>query len=470
MAITYQQLVNVNGTIFNKKTGKGYSTPAELATDLGIQPHQIDWTKIQQEKTLPAITPTPTPTPTPSGKWDLVTLGFHNQVQGSFDKDEAIAHLKANPAFGIRDPSGKIWTIDELRAGKLDSESAGFSTEPTPSAPMPSATPQEDIFSIINELLTHDKLFQVWSQRPDLQQAYDSSGKGISQFEGDTLESWAIRNGWKENPTELNAYKPQNIARAAYKSVLGRDPLDPNNPDPGVQSWISAIANSEITSFQGLQGLLKVDTGGEFTNLSVAERAAIKIDAYLPPERPEDVIKFSDFFKEEEERTIIDKQVEDFYTKQFNDFIEGQEIQQNRLIEDTSKLTKELEEEEEENLSDLQKQFRITLQSTVEGYGVRGLAFSSIRREAEAEVRESLEKGKERLTERATKGIEAAELQKKRTLEDIAREKRLQEEEITREKAEAKEIRAEQKRSQALTELMALRQGTLRKEELGITI
>ncbi len=46
MPTTYQNLVNINGTIYNQQTGVGYSTPEVLAKDLGILPHQIDWSKI----------------------------------------------------------------------------------------------------------------------------------------------------------------------------------------------------------------------------------------------------------------------------------------------------------------------------------------------------------------------------------------------------------------------------------------
>ena len=43
----YANLINDNGTIYNKATGKGYATPQELAADLGISANQIQWDKIQ---------------------------------------------------------------------------------------------------------------------------------------------------------------------------------------------------------------------------------------------------------------------------------------------------------------------------------------------------------------------------------------------------------------------------------------
>lgn len=44
----YSNLVNKNGTIYNIQTGQGYSTPAQLAADLGISPASIQWNQIQR--------------------------------------------------------------------------------------------------------------------------------------------------------------------------------------------------------------------------------------------------------------------------------------------------------------------------------------------------------------------------------------------------------------------------------------
>lgn len=71
MSTTYSNLVNVNGTIYNKQTMKGYATPAELAKDLGIAPHQIDWTKIAAG-----------PLPTPQESQTFVYAGSNKQAVG----------------------------------------------------------------------------------------------------------------------------------------------------------------------------------------------------------------------------------------------------------------------------------------------------------------------------------------------------------------------------------------------------
>lgn len=46
MATSYDQLVNKSGTIYNTSTGAGYSTPDQLAADLGVQSSGIQWNQI----------------------------------------------------------------------------------------------------------------------------------------------------------------------------------------------------------------------------------------------------------------------------------------------------------------------------------------------------------------------------------------------------------------------------------------
>jgi len=72
-AIQYSDLIDVNGTIYNK-SGKGYSDPAQLAADLGIRPDQIDWQN-------PAITKSSTP-PTPSASSTTSQYGVYDTPSG----------------------------------------------------------------------------------------------------------------------------------------------------------------------------------------------------------------------------------------------------------------------------------------------------------------------------------------------------------------------------------------------------
>lgn len=63
----YYQNINGNQTVFNRKTGQGYSSKELLAADLGIAPNQIQWSNIAQptQQTQPAQqTQLPTQYPT----------------------------------------------------------------------------------------------------------------------------------------------------------------------------------------------------------------------------------------------------------------------------------------------------------------------------------------------------------------------------------------------------------------------
>jgi hypothetical protein len=55
MAAKYEDLVDVKGTVYSK-AGKGYQTEEQLAADLGIAPHGIDWSKIAKSSTIPGQT------------------------------------------------------------------------------------------------------------------------------------------------------------------------------------------------------------------------------------------------------------------------------------------------------------------------------------------------------------------------------------------------------------------------------
>ena len=80
MRYTYQDLENRSGTIWNKKTNTGYSDPMALSKDLGILPHQIDWTKISAYQ-APVAIPAPAPAPVPVASTPAPNLGTMTNEQ-----------------------------------------------------------------------------------------------------------------------------------------------------------------------------------------------------------------------------------------------------------------------------------------------------------------------------------------------------------------------------------------------------
>jgi hypothetical protein len=66
MAVSYSDLVNKNGTIYNARTSEGYPTPAALARALGVPESSIQWNSIQSNPNWQPQAPAPSPSPTPA--------------------------------------------------------------------------------------------------------------------------------------------------------------------------------------------------------------------------------------------------------------------------------------------------------------------------------------------------------------------------------------------------------------------
>lgn len=108
MAVNYSNLVNKGGTIYNTQTGQGYSSPTQLAADLGVAVSAINWSSIQTNNSytpgaklggstpIPAPTPTPTPTPAP--------VATPASTAASVNTNPALATSQARAA-GQPDPS-----------------------------------------------------------------------------------------------------------------------------------------------------------------------------------------------------------------------------------------------------------------------------------------------------------------------------------------------------------------------------
>jgi len=66
MAVQYTDLVNKSGTIYNAKTGAGYSNPDQLAADLGVKSSAINWGGIKADPNWSFSTPSAPSAPTPA--------------------------------------------------------------------------------------------------------------------------------------------------------------------------------------------------------------------------------------------------------------------------------------------------------------------------------------------------------------------------------------------------------------------
>lgn len=291
-----------------------------------------------------------------------------------------------------------------------------------------------DVEGLIDEYTSGERLGLVWDKDPDLQALYtrDGNGKVGTGAEGTTIYDWATQIGWREYPELLDEYRPENVVRAAYQYLFARDPFDPANPDPGALSWVQAIKSGEISGFEELTGMMKLDAGGEWDSLSRGEQDAnlLKWERSIA-----DIPEFAEFFPQAKIYEEVKKETEDFYGKQLDHYLEGKEIEEKRTIEDWTQLTKELTEDEEAGLTESQLQFRNSLRAATEAYGQAGLTFSTIRRGGEQQLREALERRKERIGLEAERARGKLTTEKERRLEDLRRqeeEQRIKVERATR--------------------------------------
>ena len=129
-------------------------------------------------------------------------------------------------------------------------------------------------------------------------------------------------------------------------------------------------------------------------------------------------------------RKEIEERTNTVYNKFLSDYLADKEIEEKRTIEDWQELTRELDEDKERGLTDLQKKFRQSLKQATEGYAAAGLKYSSIREEGEKQIREGLKLGREDIQKQVQRKLSEAGKIKQRTLEDIARETARKKEEV----------------------------------------
>ena len=310
------------------------------------------------------------------------------------------------------------------------------------------------------------KLKEIYNLNPEdpanpgfhLQDAYSFNGKGKGNFVGDTLEQWAMRRGWIEHPDILQYYSPQNVVRAAYYSRHNRDPFDPAEFDPNAYAWTDIVKAGQIESYADLINQIETDPSGEWAGKSEEERSMIWTISHMPEEEIKKFPGFEEFFDPAIARKDINARTEarykelwdeylkdvkisetratedytnsvDYYKDQLSDYLDAKKITEARWIEDTERLMGELSDDEERELTQTQRQFRQSLQTATEGYGMRGLAFSTQRMEAEKGIKEVLGETKEEIETRYKEKEEEAKRLKERKLTDLATEEKIKQKE-----------------------------------------
>jgi hypothetical protein len=188
--VSYADLVNNNGTIYNSRTGQGYSTPAELAGALGVSVDQINWQGIK-------------------------TGGIPSAPASQIPATDLAAFQKANP--------GVDFNQQDLAAYN----SADGSTQPYAKA-----------------------LMDIFNNRPDLQALYNADGSAKNPNDPavagiPTLQDWSMKYGMTENPQLKSAYDTQN-AQAPQLDANGQPLQTDANGNPITKPNTTGVGDNPI--------------------------------------------------------------------------------------------------------------------------------------------------------------------------------------------------------------------------------
>jgi len=289
----------------------------------------------------------------------------------------------------------------------------------------------------IGEYTSGEKLGLVYQSRPDLQQVFnpDGTAKPGTTWEGTTIWDWATRYGYKENPDLLSEYSPENIVRAAYQMKFGRDPFAEG--DTGAMDWVNAIKQGYVVGWADLTGKMEMDAGSEWKNLTEAQKTANLIDYQ---QLIQDIPEFAEFFPKDQALADIQKEVNAFYDKEIENYNKQMGIKQHRSEEDWSRYTEELSIEEQNDLTDAEKQARSAIQNARESYGMAGTIFSSLAKGKDTELKDALARQKSIIQLKADQAQGKLDTEKARELEDL----QLAQEEYLTKVARQKVIETEQ--------------------------
>jgi len=379
--VDYADLENRNGTIYNKKTGKGYSTPEELAKDLGISANEIKFDTISTSKD--------TVTPTASVQEQKTTAtATQNKLketqQGTYKTSDTVYQTPDGTLWRIENGQRKGFTSREAwnerypHGGSIAQVSAeemerlpiaGYfnvgnteSTTPPPDTSKPftglEATPKQGadyqyterqreqtvqtIAGIEQTPISADKLQQVYQARPDLQTAFDESGRGIGAFAGETLEGWALSYGYLEIPDLLSDYNPVNVIRQEFV-VAGVN----NISDEEIQPILEKLKRGYIFDLEDIQTEVynhpKTLATPEAARVSAGLRTLIP---YLP--------EFRAFDREQAEKEARQQAIEEespFFETEKKELVEEADIMEGRIEEDYLRAKTYAEAQEESRLA-----------------------------------------------------------------------------------------------------------------------
>lgn len=278
--------------------------------------------------------------------------------------------------------------------------------------------PQTPMPTNINEYTAGEKLGLVYQQDAQLQALYDTDGNGKAgtSAAGTTIWDWAITVGYKDPKYSsiLVDYSPKNVVKAAYQNLFARNPFAEG--DAGAQDWVNAIESGYITSWNDLLGKMQIDPGAEWSNLSDAQKYANIINYQ---DLVQDVPEFSKFFPEASILSDIQKEVDTYYDKEKANYIKDKETTESRTIENWTRYTTQLTQQERQDMDSAQLQFADAIYNATTNQAALGTIFSSLRQQQDKKLRDALARQKDIIALKAEQQKNELDINKQRTLDDL---------------------------------------------------
>lgn len=136
MTVSYNDLINKNGTIYNVRTGQGYSSPTQLAAALGVPASSIQWNTIQSNPnwTYQAAASSPSTTQ-PTNSTSSTSVSYANLV----NKNGTIYNTKTGQGYPTPDALAKALGVpaSSIQWNSIQSNPNWNFSAAAPAAPSP---------------------------------------------------------------------------------------------------------------------------------------------------------------------------------------------------------------------------------------------------------------------------------------------------------------------------------------------
>jgi len=252
MSVQYNQLEDRKGTIHNKITGKDYSSNADLAKDLAIQPHLIDWKQIKPPKAkAPSLFE-------PFKKLaEPLTKPFTNLFKKSDSKSTPINYdYKKTSAKNYGKPQQK---------GTILNQAVQSTSTPT-STPAPASQPKYENFVDVNGTIYNKATGVGYKTQEELSKDLGIASNKIDWTKIKSGQKPQAKDIWGPSQEGATQVDPKTGTKYTYKITSDQPkgswhpetstPIDPNLKNQSVSDYNS---RAKLAKENGITGYVGTD-------------------------------------------------------------------------------------------------------------------------------------------------------------------------------------------------------------------